>query len=213
LRTHLLTEIGNKDQNTFLITSSIRGEGKTTTACNLAIILANSRPVLLIDADLRAPSVHKMFGLSVNSGLGEYLKGELEEEFLFRQSGVDELTIIPAGGEREDSSDILASPKMRNFLYKEKIKEKNRFIIIDSPPVLPVTDSRIISQYVDQILFIAEAGRTPKETISYALSLLSGANLLGVILNNISTFSSYYPYSYYGDEYRSYGKREEEGNE
>ena len=209
LRTHLLAESGNKSINTFLVTSSIRGEGKSTTSCNLGIILAHNRQnsVLLVDGDMRIPSIHKIFGIRGNRGLVDYLKGESEIDSLIVPTKIDNLFILPAGEPHTSPSELLATSKMTDFLRMEESKGKNHYVIIDSPPIISTTDPRIIATYVGGVLLVVQAGRTPRDVISHGLSLLKNVNILGVVLNNISGISPYYPYRYsYAYGYVEYSK-------
>lgn len=209
LRTHLLAETENKSINTFLVTSSIRGEGKSTTSCNLAIILAHNRQnsVLLVDGDMRVPSIHKMFGIRGNHGLVDYLKDEAELDSLIVPTKIDNLFLLPAGEPQPSPSELLTTSKITNLLKREESKGKKQYVIIDSPPVIPTTDPRILADYVGGVLLVVQAGRTPKDVISHGLSLLKNVNIVGVVLNNISGISPYYPYRYsYAYGYAEYSK-------
>jgi len=209
LKTHLLSEAESRSINTFLITSSIRGEGKTTTACNLGIVLANNpqNSVLLIDGDMRMPSIHKMFGIKCDQGLVDYLKDNIDLHSLIKPTHMDNLFVLPAGEPYSSPSELLASSKMRELLKNEEVNGKRRYVIIDSPPIIPTTDPRILAKYVGGVILVVQAGRTPKDAINHGLSLLKNAQILGVVLNNISGISPYYPYPYsYAYGYAEYSK-------
>ena len=209
LRTHLLGEAESKSIDTFLVTSSVRDEGKSTTACNLAIILARNRQnsVLLVDGDMRAPSVHKMFGIKANRGFVDYLKDEAELESLIVPTEIDNLFLLPAGEPHLSPSELLTKSKITDLLKRKNLEGEKRYIIIDSPPVIPTTDTRILANYVGGVLFVVQAGKTPKDVISHGISLLKKTNIIGVVLNNISGISLYYPYRYsYAYGYGEYEK-------
>ena len=209
LKTHLMGEAETRLINTFLITSSIRGEGKTTTACNLGVTLAHNpqNSVFIIDGDMRMPSVHKTFGIKYERGLVEYLTGEADLDSLIVPTHLNNLFILPAGEPCSNPSELLASPRMRALIKNEETKGKGHYLIIDSPPVISTTDPRILSGYVGGVILVAQTGRTPKDVINHGLSLLKNAQILGVVLNNISGISPYYPYLYsYAYGYAEYSK-------
>ena len=209
LKAHLMGEAETRLINTFLVTSTIRGEGKTTTACNLGVTLANNpqHSVLIIDGDMRIPSVHKMFGIKYEKGLIEYLRGEADLDSLLVPTHLDNLFVLPAGEPCSNPSELLASPRMRDLIKNEEAKGKGHYLIIDSPPIISTTDSRILSGYAGGVILVVQSGKTPIDIINHGLSLLKNAQILGVVLNNISGISPYYSYIYsYAYGYAEYSK-------
>lgn len=200
IRTNI--EFSNIDKNikTILMTSSQQNEGKSTSISNLASTFANleNKKVLIIDCDLRNPSVHKMFNVSNISGLTDVLTGQKDIEKCIEKTKVKNLDILKAGKIPPNPSEILQSKKMRNFM--EVIKEYYDYIFIDSPPVGIVTDASILAQYVDGTILLVAANEADIEATKIAKERLEGvnANILGAILNKFEADSkSYGYYNYY----------------
>lgn len=200
LRTNI--EFSNIDKNikTILMTSSQQNEGKSTSISNLASTFASleNKKVLIIDCDLRNPSVHKMFNVSNISGLTDVLTGQKDIEKCIEKTKVKNLDILKAGKIPPNPSEILQSKKMRNFM--EVIKEYYDYIFIDSPPVGIVTDASILAQYADGTILLVAANEADIEATKIAKERLEGvnANILGAILNKFEADSkSYGYYNYY----------------
>ena len=200
LRTNI--EFSNIDKNikTILITSSQQNEGKSTSISNLASTFASleNKKVLIIDCDLRNPSVHKMFNVSNISGLTDVLTGQKDIEKCIEKTKVKNLDILKAGKIPPNPSEILQSKKMRNFM--EVIKEYYDYIFIDSPPVGIVADASILAQYADGTILLVAANEADIEATKIAKERLEGvnANILGAILNKFEADSkSYGYYNYY----------------
>ena len=200
LRTNI--EFSNIDKNikTILMTSAQQNEGKSTSISNLASTFASleNKKVLIIDCDLRNPSVHKMFNVSNISGLTDVLTGQKDIEKCIEKTKVKNLDILKAGKIPPNPSEILQSKKMRNFM--EVIKEYYDYIFIDSPPVGIVTDASILAQYVDGTILLVAANEADIEATKIAKERLEGvnANILGAILNKFEADSkSYGYYNYY----------------
>jgi tyrosine-protein kinase Etk/Wzc len=186
---------------TLLITSATSQEGKTTTSINLAGTLAQANlKTILLDADLRKPRIHSIFKQKRFPGFTDYFFGQATYEDIIRKSDVNNLDYITAGTIPPNPSEILGSLQMEAFL--EKLKSEYDYIIIDSPPVVAVTDSEIISSLVDGTILVVSANNTEIELMEKAISLLTHehSTLIGVILNNFnyrSGYGSYYKYYYY----------------
>lgn len=206
LRTNIQYSSFDKEMKIILITSTGPGEGKTTTAGNLAITMAQGdKKVLLVDCDLRKPSVHKKFKLSNTKGLSNYLIGESDlEEVIHNYS--KNLYILTSGTIPPNPSEMLSSKRMKNFL--EKQKEEFDCVIVDSPPVMAVTDAQILSTIVEGVLLVTASGETEKEGLQRAKDQLLKvkANILGVVLTKIPVnkgkgygYGHYY-YYYGGDD-------------
>jgi len=198
LRTNLQFSKVDQKLNTILITSAGPKEGKSTTAANLAIAMAQTgQKVVLIDADLRRPVIHSIFGVKKDEGLTNFLMDALPEEKLFKPTFLDNLFLVTSGVLPPNPSELLASNKMKNTL--DDLKKKFDLVIIDSPPVIAVTDAAVLSTKVDGTILIVSAERTNRDAISRADSLLKSVNckLLGALLNGVNVEGMYGSYYYY----------------
>jgi capsular exopolysaccharide synthesis family protein len=190
---------GTRTLKRILVTSSVPAEGKTFVATNLAlsIIRQPNRRVLLIDADLRASRLHLPFGAPATPGLTEYLRGEADEYSVI-QCGTDEkLCLISGGSEVANSSELLLSERMKHLL--DLVTPMFDFVILDSPPAIPVHDSNLLADFCDGTLFVVRAGATDFEVVTRAAAGFEGKNLLGVVLNGVgheAAYGQYYAGSY-----------------
>ncbi len=196
LRTQILQKTEGQGDNCLMVTSSVDGEGKTTTAINLAVAIAKEvhKTVLLVDADLRRPSIHKYLGLTPEQGLSHYLLDNVPLEDLLIRTGVEKLTFLPAGSPMANSTEILRSTKMQELIQEVKERYKNRYVIFDTTPLLQTADPCVLAQFMDGIVFVVQAERTPRKEVAEALKLLEGRNVLGVVMNNFSTPEKNYRY-------------------
>jgi len=188
LRTSI--EFMNKENKMCIIgiTSSQQGEGKTTTAANLAIAYAQAnRRVLLIDANMRQPMVHDIFLKTNYKGLANIVSNVCELKEVVVETHIPNLDILPAGGTPPNPSELLSSVKFYEIL--DETKSQYDVIIVDSPPVLHVTDAQIIAAVCDGVLLVASGGKVKKHVIRRAKALLDNvkANVMGVVLNNIKS--------------------------
>jgi capsular exopolysaccharide synthesis family protein len=186
LRTQVLQRLGENGWNVLAITSPGAAEGKTLTAINLAASLAMEvdYTVLLVDANLRHPSIHEHLQLPQGKGLSEYLlDDEPVENLLIHPEGFDHLTILPGGRPLMNSSEMLNSPKMTRLVEEMKQRYPSRIVIFDLPPVLSAADALAFSPYVDAALLVVEEGKTGRQDLERAVELLSGTNVLGTVLN------------------------------
>jgi len=206
LRTSLLLATAGRPPKFILFTSATPSEGKTTTASNLACVLAQrDTSVLLIDADLRRPNVHHRFGLLGKVGLTSVLAGTATlEEALQRVPEVANLDILPSGPVPPFPTEMLSSEAMRGLL--ERLGGMYTHIVIDSPPILSVTDGVILSRMTDAVVLVIRHGKSSKHMIRRARDLLlrSGAPMAGLVLNAVDLNSPEY-YGYYGYSGYSYG--------
>jgi len=195
-----------KSYKTFVVTSSISGEGKTVTSVNLAIMMAhdlNSKNILLIDADMRKGKVAKYVGLNKSPGLSEILKGEAEPDATFVSPNIENLTIIPAGATPRNPAELLGSKKMKTVL--ESLKSRFDYIFIDSPPVMPLADPCILGAMADGVIMVVQAGRTQRDMVKQSEQRLlqSHANIAGYVMTNVEYHLPEYLYRYmnkYSDE-------------
>ena len=192
-----LVEAGNA--RTLLITSPSAGEGKSTSASNLAIALAQSgRNVLLIDADARRPSQHRIFGIEEGRGLSSVLAGEASADELTLQTGIANLSVLPCGEIPHNPAELLDRPALGELL--EELAQKYDHVIIDSPPLIPVTDARIIAGVCDAVVLVLRAERSTRRHAEHARDALGsvGARVLGVLVNDVPRGGGGYGYDYYG---------------
>jgi len=201
LRSRLYQIAGTQQLKKLLITSSIPAEGKTFVAANLAqsIVRQPDRRVLLIDADLRASRLHQTLGAPSGPGLSDYLSGDVDE-FAIIQSGLEgNLCFIPGGKQVTNPSELLLRDRMKHLL--DSMSQVFDWIIIDSPPALPVHDASMLADQCDGVLFVVRAGSTDSEIAQRVSAEFKEKNLLGVVLNRVDSADSYnnYYYSYGSD--------------
>jgi capsular exopolysaccharide synthesis family protein len=200
LRSRLYRMREGQPLQTILISSAIPAEGKTLVSANLAYALVRQRGcrVLLIDADLRSPRVHTLLGAPATPGLADYLQSTATEFDITQHSTEDGLCFIPAGNHVTHPSELISSDRMKHFL--DRFKPAFDWIIIDSPPALPVADSSVLGGLVDGVLFVVRANSTPSQASLKACKELRDAHLIGVVLNSAeetSEYNSYYSSSAY----------------
>jgi protein-tyrosine kinase len=201
LRSRLSQSRDTRPLKKVLITSSVPAEGKSFIASNLAqsFVQQADRRVLLIDADLRAPRLHTAFGTESKPGLTEYLRGEADEYQIIQQGGDANLCFIAYGSESTDPSELLSHERMRRLL--DFVSPAFDWILLDSPPVLPVHDASILADLCDGVLFVVRAGATDSVLAEKAVAEFRQKNLLGVVLNGTDRGDSYG--GYYNSEYKS----------
>ncbi|WP_350345133.1 CpsD/CapB family tyrosine-protein kinase [Proteinivorax tanatarense] len=203
LRTNIQFSSLDKPVRTIMVTSSGPGEGKTTTSVNLATALAQTEEkVVIVDADLRKPRIHKIFKAINSSGVTNILVNDLDYKKDVIVTEVDNLDLITAGTTPPNPSEILSSQKMKNFI--RQLKEDYDYVIIDTPPSAIVTDAAILSQNADGVLLVCASGQVAIDGAQKAKELLTNvnANILGVVLNKIPVDDgSYYAQYYYSDYY------------
>ncbi len=186
LRTQVMHRLREKGWNVLGITSPGDGEGKTLTAVNLAISLAmeSTQTVLLVDANLRNPSIHDVFGLNDCAGLADYLLDDVPVENLLVHPGIGRFVLLPGGRAIQNSTEILTSPKMLALVEEFKHRYPSRIVIFDLPPLLQTADVLAFSPYTDALLLVVEEGKTSAEDVQRALSLVKDSRpVLGTVLN------------------------------
>lgn len=186
LRTQVLQRLREKNWNSLAITSPGLNEGKTLTAINLAISLAMevNYTVLLVDADLRHPSVHDYFGFQAEYGLSDYLTaGKPLSELLVHPEEIPGFVILPGGKPLANSAEMLNSPKMARLVEELKGRYPSRIVLFDLPPLLTAADTLAFSPYVDAALLVIEEGKTQADEAKRALGLLESTNVIGTVLN------------------------------
>lgn len=206
LRTSVLLSTAPRPPQTLLVTSAQMGEGKTSIATNLAMSFAQRQgPVLIIDADMRRPSVAKTLGVANEKGLSSFLTGAHSlDEVLIQYERIPGLWILPAGPRPPDPAELLSSPMMGTTL--KNLLQRFTQIVVDSPPLLLVTDAVVLSAMVDGVILVVASGSTARGALTRAHRILenAGSRVLGMVLNKVDMrFDTYYG-SYYGPYQQSY---------
>lgn len=197
LRSNIEYSSFDNEYRAIVVTSSVPGEGKSTTAGNLAIALAKSgNSVLLVDCDMRKPSIHKKFKISNMYGTAELLlRKRLFEEVANKHS--ENLIIITAGKIPPNPSEMLASKAMTAFI--EEMKKEFKYIILDTPPLQAVTDAQVLSTKADGVLLVVRAGSTKKDAVLNSVDLIEKVHgkIIGTVLNGVENKKN--NYYYYGE--------------
>ena len=199
LRTNIQYSSFDKEYKVIVITSSEPGEGKSTTAGNLALCMAQGdKKVILVDCDLRRPSLHKKFKVSNLAGLSDVMIGKSDLSKVMHRYNKN-LVLLTSGKIPPNPSEMLSSKAMENLL--EKLRENFDYVILDTPPVQAVTDSQILSTKADGTILVVRAERTKKESVHNAINLLKkvNANIIGTVLNGTDLSRNKYQY-YYGEK-------------
>lgn len=198
VRTNLQFASVDNEIRSMLLTSAGPGEGKSMTTANLAVVYAQQgKSVLLVDADLRKPTIHYTFRLDNLHGLSNILVGETSLEEAVETTDITNLDVISCGPIPPNPSELLGSRRMQAFI--EAAKQKYDMVIFDMPPVLAVTDAKILSNYVDGAILVVRSKKTENDAAKQALEALESvhANVLGVVLNDRDKKEANY-YYYYG---------------
>lgn len=199
LRTNIQYSSFDKEYKVIMVTSSEPGEGKSTTAGNLALCLAQGdKKVILVDCDLRKPSLHKKFKVSNIIGLSDVIIGKEELVTAIHRYNKN-LVILTSGKIPPNPSEMLSSKTMTVLL--EELKNNFDYIILDTPPVQAVTDSQILSTKSDGTIIVVKAERTKKDSVENSINLLKkvNANIIGTVLNGVDNSRNKY-YYYYGEK-------------
>lgn len=200
IRTNINFSMPGPDTQTILFTSASKEEGKSTTSCNMAIVFAEAgKRVLLVDADMRRPTLHHTFQMPNKIGLSNLLlnKGRLQDSV--KRSGVPGLDLLLCGQIPPNPAELLSTPKLDDLL--DEMKSKYDIVIIDSPPLLSVTDSKILANKCDATVLVVNTGKSEKESIVKARDALvtSKAFIMGVVMNNYQVAKDNYYYQNYGN--------------
>lgn len=204
IRTNIKFRTGSKEQLLLLVTSAVPKEGKSFTSSNLSAVMAMSgQRVLLIDADLRRPSIHRLFEMTDDFGTVDLLTGERTIAELVQPSHVPNLDIIVAGPTPENPNELLGNGVLRNI---KALASEYDVIVIDSPPATAVSDPMVLSPLVDGVVLVVEANQTRRPVVQQAINRLKNvnANLLGGVVNKFDSNRSGYGYYYYYADYGYY---------
>lgn len=185
LRTHVLQKMRAKNWQTLAVTSPTAGEGKSLISANLAVAMAmeSNQTVLLVDMDLRNPSISEYFSLNAEVGLKDYIEGDLDLADVLINPSIARLVILPGKGRAENSAELLASAKMASLITDLKSQYDSRMIIFDMPPVLQTDDVLLASNHIDCALLVLEDGKNKESEIVKSKQLLASNHLLGTVLN------------------------------
>ncbi len=203
LRTSILLSHSGKPPKIIMVTSSVPGEGKTTTVANTGIVLAQTGArTLLIDLDMRKPALASTFGYNGNQGISAYLSGNGDLSSQIRQTNYPNLFLLPAGFRPPNPAELIGSERMETAL--RLLGDYFKYILVDTPPILSVTDGLLLSPHVDGVVLVVKGGATPKEAVRKAGNHMRsvGARILGALINNVDMDAPEYSYYYrhYFDE-------------
>jgi len=198
LRTRILQSLRENNWTSVAVTGPASGCGKTLTAINLAISLAMdvTHTVLLVDLDLRKPSIHEYFAYQPEYGLEDYLLRDVPIQQILFSPTIERLVILPGRETIQNSSEMLRSPKMVALVNELKHRYPDRLVVFDLPPILAADDALAFAPYTDSMLLVAEAGSTSRDDLQKALEVLKGVPVIGTVLNKSHAARSDYGYYY-----------------
>ncbi len=185
LRTQVLQRMTARGWNALAVTSPAPEDGKTLTAINLAISLARElhQTVLLVDMDLRNPSIHRYFGFKPAQGIGDYLQGRAPMSDVLVNPGIERLVVMPGRNAIENSSEILASPAMGSLVQELKTRYPSRMVVFDMPPVLSADDALSFAPFVDAFLLVLRDGKNTSKELEHTMEIMKEATIIGTVLN------------------------------
>ncbi len=199
IRTNIHFSTADTQLHSILLTSSSPSEGKSTSAANIAVVFAQEgRKVLLIDADMRKPTMHHTFHLNNGTGLSSVLTRQAEIADVIKDSGIENLHVMPCGPIPPNPAELIGSQTMKALI--EQLKQDFDLLIFDAPPLLSVADAQILSNECDGTILVVNTGSTEKDSAVKAKETLQSANarILGVLMNNYTLAKDHYYYQYYG---------------
>jgi capsular exopolysaccharide synthesis family protein len=198
LRTNLMALSPSQPLKVFVVTSSVPNEGKSVTSVNLAAMLAEEvgKRVVVVDADMRKPSLHKLLGIDNQRGLADYLAGGTMLEMVVQRSFLSNLWILPSGRIPPNPSELLGGKRMDDLVAR--LRRDYDYVIVDTPPVVSTTDAGVLSPRVDGTVLVVRMERTPREVARHAVELLkkARANLVGTVLTGLEGTQDPYSYPY-----------------
>ena len=211
LKTVILRMTREEFRNTLMVTSAVSGEGKSVTSANLAVMMAREygQTVLLVDSDLRRPSLQEYLGIAPRFGLADCLEDRIDAGRAIVKTGIPKLSFMSAGKEVENPGELLSSQRMKEFLLELKHRYRDRYIIIDSSPILLFAETQAMSMLVDGVLVVVKEGGVSLQGLTQMIEVLKGSNVLGMVYNDASTASlggkhryySHYQHYYHDDRY------------
>jgi protein-tyrosine kinase len=203
LRSKLMVSDSGALRRTIMVTSAEPSDGKSLVAANLAVSIAQgvNEYVLLVDCDLRRPSLHRTFGLRAGQGLHEFLQEGTSLTPYLLKTPVQKLTLLPAGQPSVSPSELLGSKKMRLLIEKLKARHQNRYIIFDTPPAQFTAETASLFSMVDGVLLVVRSGKTSREPLEEAIGNIGRENILGVVFNASHEFEK--DYRYFSQRYQT----------
>ncbi len=198
LRTRVQTRMRQNNWKTIGITSAGKNDGKTLTAINLGISIAMKQnvTVVVVDADLRNPSIHNVFGFKPQAGIGDYLTSDISIDDILVNPGIDRLAIVPGNNRTQASSELLSSPKMARLVKELRTRFPTRIVIFDLPPVLVGDDVVAFAPNLDAALLVVEEGSTESDKLKKSIELLENVEIIGTVLNKSKDTSQSQEYYY-----------------
>jgi len=214
LRTYIFKPGVENPPKTILVTSTLAGEGKSFIAINLAIIIATElhSNALLVDCDLRNPTLSRWFGLQGGRGLSDYLTGQVALPELLIKTSIDKLSILGGGAPADNPVELIGSKKMQSLVAELKTRYEDRYVILDSSPLLATTEPNVLNEIVDGILLVIKSGVTPRESVQEALKGLDKTKILGVVLNSLEFKTQALIQRYFGSKKYYYEYRHMKGH-
>lgn len=206
LKTNILFPSVGKPPRSILVTSAVPGEGKSFVTANLAISIAQGieEHVLLIDCDMRRPTIHTKFGIPGIIGLNEHLTKKVPLSELIVKTAIDKLSILPVGGLPKNPTELLSSVYMKNLLDEVKKRYSDRFVLIDSPPPQLTAETSALAKRVDGVLLVIRAEKTPRKLVNELIEQIGKEKIIGVALNWYDIpFTKYYGYGKYNKYYNN----------
>src|SRR5581483_1906711 len=217
LRTSVMLSTAGGPPKTILFTSGQPSEGKTTTTVNTAIALARQgSSVIIVDADLRRPMIHRLFNVESRQGLSTYLSRDAELDTLIQKLPVDNLSLLPCGPIPPNPAELVGSEKMKTLL--QELSKRYDHVLVDSPPVVHVTDPVVLSTMVDGVILVVCGGKTTRQVVRRVRQELASVNArtIGVVLNNVDVrregYDDYYYYRYHSDQAQEWWEGQGEKN-
>lgn len=198
LRTNVLKQLRENNWNSFAITSATPDAGKSLISVNLAIAIAmeGNQSVLIVDADLRRPSVGQYLGLQCKFGLVDCLKSDVPLEDVLVNPGIERLVVLPGKNSCNNSSELISSRKMAGLIQEIKSRYESRIIIFDLPPLFAADDAMVLMSYADAALLVVEDGKNTSDELQHSMYILEQTNLLGLVLNKSRQPLPTYQYGY-----------------
>ncbi len=207
LKTNILFPASGVAPRVIMVTSAVPGEGKSFVAANLAISISQNidEHVLLMDCDLRLPTIHRLFGLGVGPGLSDFLASDTPLEGLLKKTNIGKLRILPGGQPPKNPAELLSSEKMSQLIAEVRERYSDRYVILDTAPPQLTSESSAIARKVDGILLVVNYGTTKREVVAELVELIGKEKIIGVILNRFdmrtSSYYGYGKYNYYSKYY------------
>lgn len=218
LRTHIFRERVDDPPRTILVTSAMGSEGKSFVAANLAVTIATEfdNYALLVDCDLRNPSLSRWFGQEKSAGLSDYLLNRKDIPDLLIKTDVKKLSILSGGSSQDNPVELIGSKKMNTLISDLKGRYEDRYIIFDSSPILATTEPSVLTKMVDGIVLVVRADSTARDSVEQAMKVLDKDKIIGVVLNDVKFMTEGMTSRFFGTKYSyyhyQYGKNGDENN-